>query len=273
MTESSRRAAVEMARSLLFVPGSRPDRFEKAEASGADIVILDLEDAVAPSDKKTARRAAVAWAVNHDRCLVRVNGVGTQWLADELRALRGSGVAVMLPKAESVDDVRRAHDESGGSPIVSLVETPLGVVSALALAASGVVTRLALGNVDLAVALGVDPASQPALHHARASLVLASAVAGIAAPVDGVTTRLRDDAVLVDEVAHGRELGFGGKLCIHPRQVAAVNAAMSPSAGEIDWARQVVSQAREGVVVVDGAMVDAPVVARARQILMRAGSV
>ena len=269
MNDSLRRVAVETARSFLFVPGNRPDRFAKADASGADVTILDLEDAVAPGEKEAARRDVVDWAISHHRCVVRVNGVGTPWMADELRALYGSGVPVMLPKAESTEHVRRAHDQSGGSPIVGLVETPLGVVSAQALAASGAVVRLALGNVDLAVALGVDPASQAALSYARASLVLASAVAGLPSPVDGVSTRLDDAAVLAGDVAHGRELGFGGKLCVHPRQVATVNEAMGPSAEEIEWAHQVLSHAEGGAVAIDGAMVDAPVVSRARQILAR----
>lgn len=269
MGESPRRVALETARSFLFVPGNRPDRFAKADGSGADVVVLDLEDAVPPADKEASRRAVVDWATTHDRSLVRVNGVGTHWMADELRELRGSGVPVMLPKAESVDDLRRAQDLVDGAPIVALVETPLGVVSALALAASEAVTRLALGNMDLAAALGVDPASHAALAHARGSIVLASAVACLAAPVDGVSTRLDDDAVLAEEVAHGREMGFGGKLCIHPRQVATVNAAMCPSPEEVEWAQRILSHAQEGVGVVDGAMVDAPVVSRARQILAR----
>ena len=270
MSESARRVRVETARSFLFVPGDRPDRFAKARASGADITILDLEDAVAPGAKEASRGAVVHWAGTHDDCIVRVNGVGTPWIAGELSALRGSGVPVMLPKAQGADDVRRVADELAGSPVVGLVETPRGVATAQALAGSGVVARLALGNVDLATALGVDPASQAALSFARGSLVLASAVGGLPAPVDGVSTRLADQRALANDAAQGRELGFGAKLCIHPGQVATVNDTMRPSAEEVAWAQHVLAHAQEGVVAIDGAMVDAPVVARARQVIARA---
>ena len=137
-------------------------------------------------------------------------------------------------------------------------------------AASGAVCRLALGNVDLASMLGVDPASHSALHYARGALVMASAAAGLPAPVDGVTTQFDDEAALEADIAHGRDMGFGGKLCIHPRQVAVVNMGMSPAPHELDWARRVLAQAVEGVSVVDGSMVDAPVLARARSIVARA---
>ena len=170
MSESSRRAGVENARSFLFVPGNRPERFAKAHASGADVTILDLEDAVAPIHKEASRGPVVEWAVAHDDCMVRVNGSGTPWIMSELRALRGRGVPVMLPKAENVDQLSQVADELAGSPVVGLVETPRGVATAHALAASGMVARLALGNVDLAAALGVDPASHAALSYARGGL-------------------------------------------------------------------------------------------------------
>jgi citrate lyase subunit beta / citryl-CoA lyase len=262
----------ETARSFLFVPGSRPDRFAKANDSEADIIILDLEDAVAPRDKEEARREVIDWATTHPRCLVRVNGVGTPWIDADLKALRGTGVPLMLPKTESLGDLRHTQDKAVGSPIVALVETPLGVLAASALASSGLTVRLALGNVDLATALGVDPSSHSAFLHVRGSLVVASAAAGLASPVDGVTTQLDDEGILADDVAHARELGFGAKLCIHPRQVGVVNAAMSPSPEEVDWAKQVLSHPEGGVVVVDGAMVDPPVVERARRIIERSSA-
>ena len=162
--------------------------------------------------------------------------------------------------------LRRAHDESGGSPIVSLVETPLGCVGAIALAASGAVDPLgARQRRPSSRARSRSRISSRPSPRAR-GLVIASAAAGLAR-----TGRRGDDPArrrgrLVDDVAHGRELGFGGKLCIHPRQVAVVNVGdVARAPEELDWAQQVVSQAREGVVVVDGAMVDAPVVARARR--------
>ncbi|MGZ8726391.1 MAG: HpcH/HpaI aldolase/citrate lyase family protein, partial [Aeromicrobium sp.] len=212
------------------------------------------------------------WATTHPRCLVRVNGVDTPWIDADLKALRGTGVPLMLPKTETLDDLRHTQDKADGSPIVALVETPLGVLAASTLASSGLTVRLALGNVDLATVLGVDPASQSAFLHVRGSLVVASAAAGVASPVDGVTTQLDDEQTLADDVAHARELGFGAKLCIHPRQVGVVNAAMSPSPEEVDWAKQVLSHPEGGVVVVDGAMVDPPVVERARRIIARSST-
>ena len=120
MSESSRRAGVENARSFLFVPGNRPERFAKAHASGADVTILDLEDAVAPIHKEASRGPVVEWAVAHDDCMVRVNGFGTPWIMSELRALRGRGVPVMLPKAENVDQFEpgggRARRLAGRGP-------------------------------------------------------------------------------------------------------------------------------------------------------------
>ena len=270
MSLDGRQKAVVAARSFLFVPGNRPDRFDKAAASGADIVILDLEDAVAPADKESSLRRVVEWAGANERGVVRVNGVDTPWIGRELLQLRYTGVAVMLPKVERAEDVHRVVDSLGGSVVVGLVETPRGVLAAHALAGSGAVARLALGNVDLALALGVDPASRAALAPARWSLVVASAAEGLPPPVDGVTTVLDDQALLDADLFHARELGFGARLCIHPRQVVPTNAAMSPSAEELAWAERVIAQGQLGVGVVDGAMVDQPVVESARRILARA---
>ncbi len=136
------------------MPGNRPDRFAKAAAAGADLVVLDLEDAVPPAEKEAARRAAAGWAREHDRCVVRVNGLSTPWAADDLGALRASGVSVMVPKSEDAEGLQRVHDLTAGSPLIALVETPRGVRDAHVIADSEVVTRLALGNVDLAACLG-----------------------------------------------------------------------------------------------------------------------
>jgi citrate lyase subunit beta/citryl-CoA lyase len=240
------------------------------------MVILDLEDAVAPANKESSLRSVVAWAGAHERCMVRLNGVDTPWSDREVSALRGTGIAVMLPKAERVDDASRLADALADSAVVGLVETPRGVMGVEELARSGALARLALGNVDLALGLGVDPASRAALAPARWSLVMASAAEGLPAPIDGVTTVLDDPALLAGDIGHARELGFGGRLCIHPRQVAPTNIAMSPSAEEVAWARRVLLSGvergtEEAVRVVDGSMVDAPVVDRARRLLARAG--
>lgn len=265
---------VGTARSLLFVPASRPDRFDRARESGADLVIVDLEDAVAVDQKTSALRNVVDLVETGTAgVVVRVNGTDTPWHAAETAALGGCRVAVMLPKAESGRQVSAFAAAMDGSPVIALVETPRGVLGADEIAGVPGVTRLALGNVDLAAALGVDPASREALWRARSELVLASAAHGKAGPVDGVTTLLDDEARLGEDVRHAVELGFSGKLCIHPRQVEVVNAGWQPTPAEVEWARRVEAVAGQGAVALDGEMVDEPVVRRARAILDRSGGV
>lgn len=255
------------ALSLLFVPGDRPDRFPKAVATGADTIIIDLEDAVAPAAKQAALENAMAWlAAGHD-AIVRVNAVGTTWHKAEVTALAATGAIVMVPKAQSPHEIAAVHSYVGDR-IIALVETARGIRDADAVASSPGVVRLALGNVDLATDLGVDPTSHAALAYARGRLVVASAVAGIAAPIDGVTTAIDAPDVLAADIANGHELGFRGKLCIHPNQVGPVNSLLRPSDDELAWARRVLDVAVDGgVSVVGGEMVDAPVIARARRIV------
>jgi citrate lyase subunit beta/citryl-CoA lyase len=258
------------AKSLLFVPGDRPERFDKAAGAGADVVIIDLEDAVAAESKDAALHNVIDWIGAGGAAMVRVNGVGTVWHDRELAALAATGVEIMVPKAQSARALESVHAVVGNR-IVALVETAAGVRDADAVATAPGVVRLALGNVDLAAELGVDPGSHAALAYSRGRLVVASAAAGISAPIDGVTTVLSDPDVLTRDLEVMRELGLGGKLCIHPRQVGRVKAAFLPDAQEVSWARRVLEAAvAGGVGVVDGAMIDAPVVARARTVLARA---
>ncbi len=255
------------ARTLLFVPGNRPDRFAKADTAGADGVILDLEDAVAPADKSAARAHAVAWLAAGHEAVVRVNAVGTPWHAGDVAAL--AGVPVMLPKAERAADVAVVAERTG-DVVVPLVETAAGLAAAREVCGARGVVRVAFGSIDLAAELGVDPAAHTALLHARSALVLAAAAARCPPPLDGVTTALDDPAVLRRDTAHAVELGYTGKLCVHPRQLAPVHAALRPSEEDIEWARRVLA-AGESAVAVDGQLVDRPVVLRARRLLDRAG--
>lgn len=258
------------ARSLLFVPGDRPERFDKAAATGADVVIIDLEDAVAPESKPAALAHALTWIRAGHQAVVRINGFGTPWHAHEVAAVARTEAAVMVPKAQSADEL--AHlQRTVGDRVIALIETARGIRDVDAVAGAPGVVRLALGNVDLSAELGLDPASHPALAYARGRLVVASAAAGLVPPIDGVTTSLDSAEVLAADLAVTRELGFEGKLCIHPRQVAPVNEALRPNEKELAWARRVLAAAdAAGVSVVDGAMVDGPVVARATQLLARA---
>jgi citrate lyase subunit beta / citryl-CoA lyase len=264
--------AVAVARTFLFVPGHRPDRFAKAAASGTDVVVLDLEDAVAPEQKPEAREHVRAWLEQGHDALVRINAAGTPWYEDDLAAVAGRAAAVMVPKAE--DPARLAalaRRLPTGTGIVPLIETATGITRAFELCTSAFVVRPAFGSVDLAAQLGVEHRSHQALLHARSALVLAAAAAGCGAPVDGVTTALGEPDTLRADVEHAVSLGFTGKLCVHPRQVEAVNEGFSPSAGDIDWARGVVAAASDGSVTVhDGQMIDRPVVLRARALLARA---
>ena len=270
---SGRNAAGAVARTYLFVPGTRPDRFAKALAAGAHAVIIDLEDAVAPADKETARAAVAAALPLPQPVLVRVNAAGTPWFDDDLRLCRRAGTdGIVLPKAEDPAVVERIRAVVGPqAAIYPLIETAQGLWNALAIARATGVTRLLFGSIDFQVDLGV---ADDELTHYRSQLVLISRLAELPAPVDGVTTAIDDAAALARDVARARALGFGGKLCIHPRQVGPVNAAFRPGADEIAWAQRVVAAdaaAGGAAVAVDGRMVDRPVLLKTRRILASAG--
>ncbi|MFE6509112.1 HpcH/HpaI aldolase/citrate lyase family protein [Nocardioides sp. NPDC057767] len=265
-------STAETARTWLFVPGDRSERFAKAAAAGPDVVVLDLEDAVAPAAKDAARAQVTDWLPQAEvTAAVRVNAAGSTWHDADIAALAALSdpTTVVLPKADSPEAIAAVLDAlPAGSAIVALVETALGVARAIDLARSPGVVRLAFGSFDLAAELGVDPEHAPALAPARGALVLASAVGGLAGPIDGVTGDVRDHERLTADVAAAAALGFTGKLCIHPGQVAPAAAALAPTADEVAWAERILAAASEdGVALVDGRMVDAPVVARAHRIL------
>lgn len=263
---------VGAARTLLFVPGDRPDRFAKAASSGADLVVVDLEDAVAPGDKDSARGHAAAWPARGRTAVVRINPPGTPWFEEDLATVAEHGCPVMVPKAEDPAVLAEITCRlAGRSSLIPLIETALGVERALEVCSVPGVVRAAFGNVDLAAQLGVAPDDRDALAHARSRLVLASAAAGVHPPLDGVTTAVRDAGALDADTAHARRLGFTGKLCIHPAQVRPVADRFAPTADELRWARRVLG-AGESVTAVDGEMIDQPVLIRASGILARAAS-
>jgi len=191
-----------LARTLLFVPGDRPDRFDKAAAAGADLVVLDLEDAVAPHEKERARDEVVAWLRTATvPAAVRVNAVDSPWHDADRAVLAGRASTVVLPKAQDPTVVAAVVASLGdGSSVIALLETARGILRAEAIAAVPGVVRLALGTYDLAAGLGVDPDDPAAMAAARGALVLASAAAGLAGPVDGVTGDVRDTDRLVADV-------------------------------------------------------------------------
>jgi citrate lyase subunit beta/citryl-CoA lyase len=262
-------------RSALFVPADRPERRQKALDSGADAVIVDLEDAVAPSRKDEARQILVESLSSRPGstgCLVRINSPLLEEGRADLAAvprMRVDGIVVPKADVESVEIAATA-----GLPLVALVETPAGILDAAAIARHPAVDVLMLGPVDLSLELGVSggPDGDP-LATARGLLVLAAAAGGIPGPLDGPCVQARDPEALAAEITRARLLGFAGKSCIHPAQVEPVNAAFAPSEEEISWATRA-SDAYDagdgsGVVILDGEMIDLPVVLRARRILER----
>ncbi len=254
----------------LFVPGHRPERFAKAAASGADAVIIDLEDAVGPERKAEARRATAAHGICDVPVMVRVNAADTPWFADDLAMLAGANVAaVMLPKAAGADAIGEVILRTGIGGVIPLVETAAGIATLDQLLACEGVLCAAFGSLDLALDLGCAPDWEPLLL-ARLELVLRSRIAGIAAPIDGVTPQIQNGADARRDAARARTLGFRGKLAIHPNQVAPIRAAFGTSAEERAWAEEVLAAVASqpcGAVRVAGAMVDLPVVERARRLV------
>lgn len=274
---------VALATTFLFVPASRPDRFARALGSGAGVVVIDLEDAVAPSGRDQARDAlASAFAAiapaDRGRVLVRINDARSRWHADDVRAagrLVASGLAgVMLPKAAVAGDLAQLVLALGPrASLVALIESGAGLDALEAIAAVPGLTRLAFGHLDFMADLGMSCGEdESALLPARFAMVRASRRAGLAPPVDGVTAAVQDAPCVARDAQRSLRLGFGGKLCIHPAQIAPAREAFTPAPAEIQWARQVAQRADAGesLFLLDGRMVDAPLVALARRVLQRA---
>ncbi len=266
-------------RSYLFVPGHRAERFDKAVASGADAVVLDLEDAVTPDDKSLARSAVARYLATADaalrtRLVVRINDESTPWFEDDLAMLAtASAHGVMLPKAEALATVARVRAACPVIDVLALIESARGVLNAEALAAAEGVVRLVFGTLDFALDLDLvdDPSFGPlGLDAAASRLAWASRAAELPPPVAGVTPDIDDATRLRADFARARAHGFGAKLCIHPTQVALVHDLLQPTAQALSWAQRVVAasgQARGSAVRVDGRMVDKPVLLRALRLL------
>jgi citrate lyase subunit beta/citryl-CoA lyase len=261
-------------RSYLFVPGNRPERFDKACRAGADIVLIDLEDAVAAGDKAAARSAAGKWLTSGGSACLRINSADTDSFHDDLSLLGLPGAqGVMLAKAEEPEQIAAIRRTAPALPVIPLIESARGLSNVNAIATAPGVIRLAFGSVDFQLDLGIA-GDRDELLMARSQLVLVSRVAGLLPPVDGVTLMLDDTEALSRDVAYARGLGFGGKLAVHPRQVAVINAGFSPSPAELEWAQRVVaaaSVAGDNALRLDGKLVDRPVIERARALLRTAG--
>ena len=262
-------------RSFLFAPGSDERKLARALESDADAVIADLEDAVAPAEKDAAR-AVVARVLGEasSRAIVtvRVNGAGTPHFEADLELVRELPLGgVVLPKATPAALVALGP---AGPPVLALVETAIGLRAAFEIASHPRVEALVLGGADLGAELGLEPRPDGLeLLHARSTLVVDSAAAGIRPPVDVVHLDTRDAAGLEREARLARSLGLGGKACIHPAQVAVVNEVFSPRPEELRWAEAVLDAYEDGVregrgaVSLGGEMIDVAVVERARRLL------
>ncbi|MCK0744677.1 HpcH/HpaI aldolase/citrate lyase family protein [Chromohalobacter nigrandesensis] len=263
-------------RSLLFVPATRPDRIAKALASPADAVIVDLEDAVADSDKANARDALEAFLADNPQAslMVRINAHATPHYEPDLAmcARQAAITHVIVPKAESCQALEKAA--ACGKPLWPLIETAQGLLALPSLTGVAGVERLSFGALDMITELGLTPETPGArqmLDQGRYQLVVHSRAAGLAAPLESPHPAIDDTDAVAQTAVHAKEMGFAGMLCIHPRQLPAVNHAFSPSEADVAWARQVVDGAshQAGAFSVEGQMVDAPVIRRAQGILAK----
>ena len=267
--QSADTRTIVSARSLLFVPATHPGRFAKAVASGADVVIIDLEDAVPGDGKAEARDNAAAFLSQEGRAVVRINSHGSEHQEKDIAAISGlPGLSgVMIPKSESADDVD-AVGRALEVPTIPLIESARGVQNATEIADAEHTTRIALGDQDLMADLGSG--AEELITFARHALTYAAAAAALPGSIDGISLAVGDRDRVRDSAERGRALGFRGKLCIHPNQVPVVNAAFAPSPEEIEWARRVHDASGQAVAVMDdGTFVDAPVFKRAQAILDR----
>jgi len=272
-------------RSVLYIPGSKDRALDKARGLAVDAIIFDLEDAVAPDAKEGARdtlKAALAEGGYGNRAkIVRINGLDTQWGEGDVAALRDADAdACLLPKVNSAEDVQALADLLGNdTPIWAMIETPLGVLNALEIAAHPQLQGFVAGTNDLAKELNCRyRADRLPMQMALQTMLLAARAHGVVA-VDGVYNQFKDDEGLKAECDQGRDLGFDGKTLIHPAQVAVTNEAFAPSEAEIDLAKRQIAAfeeseaAGQGVAVVDGKIVENLHVETATKLLAKAAAI
>jgi citrate lyase subunit beta/citryl-CoA lyase len=284
----------QLRRSLLFVPGAESRKLEKAREAGADTLLLDLEDAVAP-DRKTDARANVAAALRagtfgSTETAVRINAPGTPYFEADLEAIiAAGGRTILLPKSESAEQIvevtktiasleQRQPAPGAATKLLLLVETPAGIANALVLGhATPRVDALCFGHADFSLSMGLTEAdaARGIIYHARCNLLIAAKACAVA-PIDCVHLAVKDEQAFREDAELGMHLGFEGKLCIHPRQVEITNAVYAPSQEQIDYARRVIEGYERaqtdgrGVFTLDGKMIDAPLVAVQQRVLERA---
>jgi citrate lyase beta subunit len=269
--------SLPLCRSILFVPANRPDRYDKAFTSGADIVCVDVEDAVLPDDKAAARALAIPYVTDFSstsvcRKALRINAIDTEFGIHDLAVLLNESrlpEVLLLPKVEHARDLdilsRLFGERLSETHVLALLETAEGLANAYEIAAHPACAALMFGSADWSAECGATMAWHSLLT-ARAMIVQAAARAGIAA-IDGAWLDFNDEAGLRRETLRIKEMGFAGKPVLHPKQLAAVHGAFQPDAQELAFANKVLSAAdssRDGVLLVDGRMIDKPVVQAAR---------
>lgn len=268
---------IDLYRSFLFVPGNRPDRFAKALSSGADAVIIDLEDSVAPDLKTQARAEVKNFATENPQNIfwLRINAIDTPYFADDVAICADIAnlAGIILPKTESAKHVQALS--ATGKPIVPLIETPAGVLAISEIVRATGVQRLCFGALDLMLEMDITPDTADAdilLNDVRNRLLLNSHVSGLQKPIDTVYPHINDTDGLQNFAIRAKNLGFAGMLCIHPKQVATVHKAFAPSQEQLDWAQKIVDHAEASgslAFKLDGEMVDQPVINRARGFLQK----
>jgi citrate lyase subunit beta/citryl-CoA lyase len=261
--------AVRPPRSWLFAPGHNEKLLRQVFDAGADMVLLDLEDAVPPDIKDRAREMVAAVAAKR-ACWVRLNRAGSEECARDLRAVAGIAAGLRVPKVESASDVAWVAERAPGVELDCTIESARGVLAAFEIASAPACALLSFGNLDLAADLGSSPGELETLF-ARSYLVIAARSAGKPPPSDGVYPQLDDDDGLRKEAEAARRLGFFGKSAIHPRQVPIIHSVFTPTQEEVAWAKGVLAAFEQSggaaTRTSGGEFVDKPVAERARRIL------
>lgn len=255
----------------LFVPADRPERFAKALSSGADRVIIDLEDAVSPKNKMTGRDAIKAGDLDWSRVIVRINDTGSTHFELDVAMIRHLPVqTVMVPKADGQECLRLVDDALDNKRmLIPQIETVKSLFALLEILAADNVDRVAFGHLDFALDSG-SGTDQQALAYARSQIVLYSRLAGKLPPIDSVTVDFKNESATKYDAEAAKNLGFGGKLLIHPAQIAPARGAFLPSPEDVIWARDVLQALEDqgrGASSHKGRMIDLPVEMKAREIL------
>lgn len=262
----------DLGPALLFVPADRPDRYQKA-AERSDVVLIDLEDAVAPGDKVRARQSVLDSQLDPARTVVRINSTKTEWFEDDIEALRRTGYdKLMLPKAETRADVERLAPFK----VIAICETPLGVFNAGEIASADNTVALVAGVEDLVAAIGGYSTQWPSTEyrhiakHARSTILVAASAFGKVA-IDTVYLDIKDLEGQKREAVDAAASGFAASACIHPSQVQVIRNAFTPTREEVEWARKVIiaAEGNHGVFKFEGRMVDSPVLRHAASVISR----